>query len=378
MEPFYSNEYKIGLLGGGQLGKMLIQEAVNFNANISVLDPDVNAPCKDLVGDFNVGNLKDFDTVFNFGKDKQLVTIEIEHVNVDALEALEKEGVTVYPQPRVLRIIQDKGLQKDFYAAHNIPTAPYSLINDVSEIKTFPIVQKMRTGGYDGKGVAVLQSENDIATKGLPGASVLEELVPFETELSVIAARNANGEVKCFPLVDMAFNAEANLVEFLFSPAPYSVEIEQEAQAIATDIAKKLEIVGLLAVEMFLTKDGQLLVNEIAPRPHNSGHHTIEANDTSQYEQHFRAITNMPLGNTAILSPAVMLNLLGEAGHTGEATYVGLEQTVSQPGVHVHLYGKKVTKPFRKMGHITVINKSIEEAKNIAKQIQKELKIISK
>ncbi len=371
---------KLGILGGGQLGRMLIQEAVNFNIHISVLDPSVNAPCADLANNFVVGNFSDYQTVLDFGKTVDVLTIEIEHVNIDALEELERLGKKVFPRPQALRTIQDKGLQKQFYKANNIPTAPFHLIDNAEDALLFkekgPFMQKLRKGGYDGKGVTPLRTEAEFKS-AFNAPSVLEEFVPFVKELAVIVARNERGEIATFPLVEMEFNPEANLVEFIFSPANVNVEIENNAKKIAIDIANKLEHVGLLAIELFLTAEGNLLVNEIAPRPHNSGHHTIEACFVSQYGMHLRAILNMPLGSTGLRTPAVMINLLGEKGFEGKARYENIEEVLDTEGAYIHLYGKEDTKPFRKMGHITVCNSNLEEAKDIARRFLKEVRIVS-
>ena len=369
---------KLGILGGGQLGRMLIQEAVNFNIHISVLDPSVNAPCAALANSFVVGNFNDYQTVLDFGKTVDVLTIEIEHVNIEALEELESLGKKVFPTSQALRAIQDKGLQKQFYRANNIPTAPFHLIDNAEDALLFkekgPFMQKLRKGGYDGKGVTPLRTEAEFKS-AFNAPSVLEEFVPFVKELAVIVARNESGELATFPLVEMEFNPEANLVEFIFSPANVNVEIEINAKKIATDIANKLEHVGLLAIELFLTEDGNLLVNEIAPRPHNSGHHTIEACFVSQYGMHLRAILNMPLGSTGLRTPAVMINLLGEKGFEGKARYENIEEVLHTEGAYIHLYGKEDTKPFRKMGHITVCNSNLEEAKDTARKFLSEVKV---
>lgn len=369
---------KLGILGGGQLGRMLIQDAVNFNIHISVLDPSVNAPCSDLANNFVVGNFNDYQTVLDFGKTVDVLTIEIEHVNIEALEELERLGKKVFPRPQALRTIQDKGLQKQFYKANNIPTAPFHLIDNAEDALLFkekgPFMQKLRKGGYDGKGVTPLRTEAEF-NAAFNAPSILEEFVPFVKELAVIVARNENGELATFPLVEMEFNPEANLVEFIFSPANVNVEIESNAKKIAIDIANKLEHVGLLAIELFLTEDGNLLVNEIAPRPHNSGHHTIEACFVSQYGMHLRAILNMPLGSTGLRTPAVMINLLGEKGFEGKARYENIEEVLHTEGAYIHLYGKEDTKPFRKMGHITVCNLNLEEAKDAARKFLAEVKV---
>jgi 5-(carboxyamino)imidazole ribonucleotide synthase len=371
---------KLGILGGGQLGRMLIQEAVNFNIHISVLDPAVNAPCADLANNFVVGNFNDYQTVLDFGKTVDVLTIEIEHVNIEALEELERLGKKVFPTPQALRTIQDKGLQKQFYKANNIPTAPFHLIDNAEDALLFkekgPFMQKLRKGGYDGKGVTPLRTEAEF-NAAFNAPSVLEEFVPFVKELAVIVARNESGEIATFPLVEMEFNPEANLVEFIFSPAHVNTDVEGNAKKIASDIANKLNHVGLLAIELFLTADGNLLVNEIAPRPHNSGHHTIEACFVSQYGMHLRAILNMPLGSTGLRTPAVMINLLGEKGFEGKARYENIEEVLHTEGAYIHLYGKEDTKPFRKMGHITVCNSNLEEAKDIARRFLKEVRVIS-
>jgi len=379
MSFFQPQQYKIGILGGGQLGKMLIQSAVNYNLNIAVLDDDANAPCRGI-SQFTKGSLTDYDTVYKFGRDKDIITIEIENVNTEALKALEKDGKKIYPQPEIIELIQDKGLQKMFYQRNNIPSADFFLIESSEQIVKysgfFPFFQKLRKGGYDGKGVAKLTDPGNLANAfNMP--SVLERLVDFDKEISVIVARNANGETKCFPVVECEFSPQANLVEFLFSPANIKKNIEKEAYATAIKLAEKLGIIGLLAVEFFLTKSGELLVNEIAPRPHNSGHHTIEANVVSQFEQHWRAILNLPLGDTSVIKPGVMVNLLGEPGYEGPARYSGMEDVLKFAGVYVHLYGKLETRPFRKMGHVTVVDEDMVKARQKAKTVKALLKIIS-
>jgi 5-(carboxyamino)imidazole ribonucleotide synthase len=380
MEPVNLSNIKLGILGGGQLGRMFIQEAINFNLPVHILDPDPNAPCKEISTSFTIGDLNDFDTVYEFGKKMDLLTIEIEHVNSDALEKLEKEGVKVYPQPAVLKIVQDKGLQKEFYSRNNIPTADFFLVKDKSEIKDysqhFPFMQKMRKGGYDGRGVTRL-TEPDAINNAFDQPSVLEKLIDFEKEISVIIARNASGEMKTFPVVELEFNPEANLVEFLFSPATISADVEGQAFKIAEQVASALDLKGILAVEMFVTRDGKVLVNEIAPRPHNSGHHTIEANFTSQYEQHLRSVLNLPLGSTESICASVMVNILGEKGFSGDAIYEGLNEVLSIEGIKLHLYGKKTTKPFRKMGHVTVLDKDLEKAKKKARKVKEILRVVS-
>lgn len=379
MKTFYG-DLKVGILGGGQLGRMWIQNALNYNVTCHVIDPDAHAPCKNICDNFQQGDITDFDTVYQFGQTVDLITIEIEKVNVKALEKLEQEGKMVFPQPSILKMIRDKGIQKQWMKDHQIPTSDFILINDKTELEkinwSMPYVQKSRKDGYDGKGVQIIRSKEDL-NSAFEKDSLVERMVEFEKEISVIVARNANGEVKCFPLVEMEFHPTANLVEFLISPADVSNYIEMKAENIAIDIAEKLELVGLLAVEMFLTKDGNILVNEMAPRPHNSGHQTIEGNITSQFEQHLRAIFNQPLGDTSSKYTSVMVNVLGEESYTGDAIYQGMEQLLELSGVYVHLYGKKITKPFRKMGHVTVVDDNRIEAINKAKFVKNTLKVIA-
>lgn len=379
MSSFYQ-DFKLGVLGGGQLGRMMIQSAIDFNIDVHILDPDPNAPCKDIATTFQVGTLTDFDTVYNFGKSCDLITIEIENVNTEALIKLQADGKKVFPQPKVIKLIQNKLHQKQFYKNNGIPTSPFVATKDqkaVQDQKEFlPFVNKLETEGYDGRGVQIITSERGLE-KAFAAPSFVEKLVDFEVEIGVIVARNEQGEIKSYPTVEMAFHPEKNLVEYLFSPATLEKDIEVKAQKIAANIIEKLDMVGLLAVEMFVTKGGDVLVNEVAPRTHNSGHQTIEGNVTSQFEQHLRAILNMPLGNTATVIPTAMVNLLGEEGHTGQAKYEGLNEVLGQDGVHLHLYGKKMTKPFRKMGHITIVNKDMTRLKEKVNFVKDHLKIIA-
>jgi len=368
----------LGIIGGGQLGRMVIQSAINYNVDIHILDPDPNAPCKDIAQKFVHGKLTDFEAVYNFGKDCDVITIEIEHVNTEALTQLEKEGKKVFPQPHIIKLIQDKREQKQFYLKNNIPTAEFILTDNKDEVQShvafLPAVNKLGKEGYDGRGVQVIRSEADL-DKAFDAPSLLEKLVDFEKEIAVIVARNERGEMKAFPPVECVFHPVANLVEFLFSPAEISEAIHTKAIDTAQAVMEKLDMIGLLAVEMFVTRGGDILVNEIAPRPHNSEHHTIEANFTSQFEQHLRAVMNMPLGDTGIRSAAAMVNLLGEDGYTGEALVEGLDEALSEKGIHIHLYGKKITKPFRKMGHVTILEEDIDELKNKAKRFKNLIKI---
>ncbi|MCH7401566.1 5-(carboxyamino)imidazole ribonucleotide synthase [Belliella kenyensis] len=368
----------LGILGGGQLGRMVIQSAINYNIDIHILDPDPNAPCKSIAHDFQQGSLTDFDTVYAFGKSCDIITIEIENVNTEALQQLANEGKEVFPQPHLIKLIQDKRQQKQFYKDNNIPTADFVLTDDrdavIQHAEFLPAVNKLGKDGYDGRGVQVLRSQADLE-KAFDAPGLLEKLIDFDKELAVIVARNKRGELIAYPAVECAFHPTANLVEFLFAPASVNEKIEQKAKEIAIQVIESLDLIGILAVELFVTKSGEILVNEIAPRPHNSGHHTIEANFTSQFEQHLRAVMNMPLGNTELRTPAAMVNLLGEEGHSGEALVEGLDQALSERGVYVHLYGKKITKPFRKMGHATVLDENVDMLKERAMRIKEIIKI---
>lgn len=357
---------------------MLIQSGIDFNFNFAVLDPDDHAPCKGLA-EFHHGKLTDFDTVMKFGEQCDIITIEIENVNTQALKELVKKGKKVFPQPEVIELIQDKRVQKSFYKDNQIPTANFVLTEnkeDVARLAKLPVVNKLGKEGYDGRGVQVLRVKEDLQ-KAFDKPGLLEDLIDFEKEISVIVARNEKGEIETFPAVEMVFHPEQNLVEYLFAPAQISTSIAQQAEAIAKSVIEKLGMIGLLAVEMFVTKSGEVLVNEVAPRPHNSGHQTIETNITSQYEQHLRAITGLPLGKTDLLLPGAMVNLLGEPGFSGPARYEGFEEVIRVKGVHVHLYGKAQTKPFRKMGHVTIVDEDIDSLKQKANFVKRTLKVIA-
>ena len=371
-------ETRLGILGGGQLGRMLLQAGIDLNLYTLILDPDPDAPCKHLCQEFYQGSFADYDTVYQFGKKCDVLTIEIEHVNTAALFQLQAEGVQVYPQPEAIQIIQDKGLQKQFYQEKTISSADFLLVQNQAEVKEktafLPAFQKLRKSGYDGRGVVRLANAEAIE-KGFDAPSVLEKYVDFEKELAVICARNISGEITCFPVVELSFHPEHNLVDYLFSPAAIAPETEQAARELAHKVISSFNLVGLLAVEMFLTRNGELLVNEVAPRPHNSGHHTYKANYTSQFEQHLRAILDLPLGDTGLHSAAVMLNLLGEAGFSGEAVYEGADAALAVPGVSIHLYGKKYTRPFRKMGHLTITAATVTEARGKADQLKNTVKV---
>lgn len=370
----------LGILGGGQLGRMVIQSAISYNLDVHILDPDANAPCRSICQKFVQGNLKDYDTVYAFGKDCDVITIEIEHVNTEALEQLVADGKKVFPQPELIRLIQDKRVQKTFYQEHGIPTAEFVLTDTKEDVyaqaEFLPAVNKLGKEGYDGRGVQIMRTKEDLS-KAFEAPSLLEKLIPFEQEIAVIVARNERGELVAYPPVECAFHPTANLVEFLFAPASISHAVAEKAKAVAIQVIEALALIGILAVELFVTKEGEVLVNEIAPRPHNSGHHTIEANFTSQFEQHMRAVMNMPLGNPDLRMPAAMVNLLGEEGYSGDVLVEGLDEAMREKGVYVHLYGKKVTKPFRKMGHVTILDESVEHLKTRAIALKELIKIKS-
>ncbi|WP_340063522.1 5-(carboxyamino)imidazole ribonucleotide synthase [Ascidiimonas aurantiaca] len=381
---YFSSDFKLGILGGGQLGKMLLYETRKFDVYTLVMDPSPDAPCKIACNEFFQGDLMDFKTVYEFGKKADVLTIEIEHVNVAALEKLESEGLQVYPSSNTLRIIQNKAKQKLFYIDNDIPTAPFTRFAYTNGIETaiknealaFPFVWKSTQFGYDGQGVKIVKTYSDL--EGLPNVEcITETLIPFESELAVIVARNEQGHVSTYPVVEMEFHPEANQVEYVICPARIDKKIAERAQIIALKVSNALKHVGLLAVEMFLTKDHKILVNEVAPRPHNSGHYSIEASYTNQFEQHLRAVLNLPLGKTESKVQGVMVNLVGSEGHTGPVVYENMEQILTLKGVTPHIYGKKETRPFRKMGHVTIVNENMNEARTTAEKVKNTIRVIS-
>ena len=385
MKDYFSSDFKLGVLGGGQLGRMLLAETQKFDIYTSILDSSPEAPCAQICNEFHQGNLLDFNTVYNFGKQVDLLTIEIENVNIDALDLLEREGLTIYPTPKSIRIIQSKATQKNFYKDKNIPTAPYFHYAYLEELKhsyqnniiEFPFVWKAARFGYDGTGVKIVRAFEDL--ENLPkGECIVEKLIPFKNELAVIVARNHNGEVASYPVVEMEFHPEANQVEYVICPARIDQSIAKKAREVALKVADAFDFVGLLAVEMFQTEEDEILVNEVAPRTHNSGHYSIEASYTNQFEQHLRSILNLPLGNTESKVAGIMVNLVGAEGHTGEGVYENIDKILQIDGVTPHIYGKKITKPFRKMGHVTIVDKDIDKARKVAQQVKKIIKVISK
>lgn len=382
---YFSSDFKLGILGGGQLGKMLLTETRKFDIQTYVLDPSDEAPSRIACNKFFQGNLMDFNTVYNFGKTVDVLTFEIELVNIEALEKLESEGIKVFPSPKTLRSIQNKGIQKDFYVENNIPTAPHKRFNDLKDLKigienamvTLPFVWKSAEFGYDGNGVKVVRSTSDL--ENLPNVEcIAEEMIPFKNELAVIVVRNPKGEIKTYPVVEMEFHPEANQVEYVICPARIDEKVAEKARAIALNVSEKFNHVGLLAVEMFQTNDDEILVNEVAPRPHNSGHYSIEASYTSQFENHLRAILDLPLGNTDSKVAGIMVNLVGEEGFSGQVVYENIEEILAIDGVTPHIYGKRETRPFRKMGHVTIVNENISEARKTAEEVKKLIRVISK
>ncbi|WP_298351607.1 5-(carboxyamino)imidazole ribonucleotide synthase [uncultured Dokdonia sp.] len=383
MKNYFSSQFKLGILGGGQLGKMMLYDTRKYDIQTYVLDPSNEAPCKIACNHFTQGSLMDYDTVVKFGRKVDVLTFEIESVNIDALETLEKEGIQVYPQPSVLRNIQDKGVQKDFYKKHNIPTASYEKYAFAKAVKgspqwldNLPFIWKSCTGGYDGKGVSVVRTASDLDT--LPEVPcIAEKMIPFKNELAVIVARNVSGEVKTYPVVEMEFHPEANQVEYVICPARIDETVAQKARDIAERVSNAFGHVGLLAVEMFQTENDEILVNEVAPRPHNSGHYSIEGSFTNQFEQHLRAILDLPLGNTDSKVASVMVNLVGDEGYTGQVKYENIEHIMGMDGVTPHIYGKKETRPFRKMGHVTIVDHNIEKARTVAEKVKGSIKVIA-
>ncbi len=385
---FFSSDFKLGILGGGQLGKMLLAETRKFDIQTYILDPSSEAPSQFGATKFFRGNLMDFETVYQFGKLVNLLTIEIENVNLDALDKLEEEGLPIYPSPKTLRLIQNKGFQKDFYVEKNIPTSKHQRFVGLNDLKIsleenkldFPFVWKCAQFGYDGNGVKIVRSTLDLID--LPEVEcIAEEMVAFKNELAVIVVRSVSGEVKTYPVVEMEFHPEANQVEYVICPARISKTVAEKAQKIALKVSEHFNHVGLLAVEMFHSEDSEdddkILVNEVAPRPHNSGHYSIEASYTSQFENHIRAILNLPLGNTDSKVAGIMVNLVGEDGFSGNVIYENIDKIMAIDGVTPHIYGKRETRPFRKMGHVTIVNEDMKEARKIAEEVKNSIRVIS-
>ncbi|WP_108866762.1 5-(carboxyamino)imidazole ribonucleotide synthase [Aquimarina aquimarini] len=384
MTNFFSSNFKLGILGGGQLGKMMLYETRKYDIQTYVMDPDQDAPSKIACDFFQQGNLMDYETVYNFGKKVDVLTFEIESVNLQALAKLEEEGKKVYPSAKTLEKIQNKGKQKLFYKEQNIPTATFTRFSNKAHLTEgitsnkikLPFVWKSTQGGYDGKGVSIIKSGADLVR--LPDVEcIAEELVNFKNELAVIVARTPSGEIKTYPVVEMEFHPEANQVEYVICPARIDDEISKKAMKVAESVSRAFEHVGILAVEMFLTQDNEILVNEVAPRPHNSGHYSIEASYTNQFEQQIRAILDLPLGATESKVAGIMVNLVGKEGYDGNVIYKNIENIMKMKGVTPHIYGKKQTRPFRKMGHVTIVHEDINEARKIAEKVKNTIEVIS-
>ena len=382
---YFSSNFTLGILGGGQLGKMLLQVTSKLSIKTNILDSSKDSPCKNLCNEFTIGNLMDFDSVYKFGKKCDLITFEIEHINIEALEKLESEGVPVYPSPRNLKVIQDKSLQKQFFIDNNIPTANFWYFKSFHDFKkspnrteiTFPCVWKKTKFGYDGYGVEIIKSIDELLK--LPDNEfIIEELIPFEKELATTIVRNKSGEIEVFPLVEMDFNKESNQVEYVICPAQVSNELNTLGTNIALKVSESFKHVGLLAIEMFLTKDNKIIVNEVAPRPHNSAHYSIEACENSQFQQHINSILNLSLGSSKTNINAIMVNLVGEKGYSGPVHYEGIDSAFKYGNVSVHIYGKSETKPNRKMGHVTIIDKDLKVGLNKAKSVKDLIKIKTK
>lgn len=350
---------KVGILGGGQLGRMLLQAAANYPIETFVLENDAECPAANLCHQFIIGDIKDFDTVYQFGKELDALTIEIENVNVEALEKLEKEGVKIFPKPSVLRTIKNKIFQKQYYQTHQIPTSEFIITNNKEELEQnidfLPAVQKLAEGGYDGRGVQILKNKADIST-AFSSPSILEKIIPIEKEIAQIVAINENGEIALYPLVVMHFDEDLNLLDYQICPSNLQKQTLYKIEAIALAVVRNFKSPGIFAVEMFVDRNENVFVNETAPRVHNSGHHTIEAHYCSQFDMLLRIILNYPLGNTNFIMPSIMVNIIGAEGHQGAVHYEGLNDVLKIPNCFVHLYGKKQTKPGRKMGHVTILN----------------------
>ena len=375
---------KLGILGGGQLGKMLINVARKWSIQTYILDPNPDCPASKCCDLFFNGDFNSYEDVYNFGKKVDIITIEIEHVNVKALYKLEDEGVAVYPSPSNIELIQNKGVQKDFFKKNKIPTSNYKrfankkiLSEYISKIESsYPFIWKSETMGYDGKGVKLVKCLSDLDEIN-ENSCVIEDVVDIKHELAVLVARNNSGESKSYPVLEMEFNQKSNQVEYVILPSRIPEKIKLKSLKVADLVSKSLEHVGIIAVELFCTNNGDVLVNEIAPRVHNSGHLTIESCITSQFEQHIRAIYNLTLGSVSQILPSVMINLVGENKHNGEAYYLNIDKAFDLDGVYPHLYGKKITKPYRKMGHITIIDEKLENAVSKARILKNTIKIIS-
>ncbi len=365
---------KIGILGGGQLGRMLLQAAANYPVETFVLENDTDCPAAHLCHHYIKGDIKNFDDVYKFGKNLDAITIEIENVNVDALEKLEADGVRVYPKPSVLRIIKNKIFQKQFYSDNRIPTAEYRIVHNRTDIAQYdyllPAVNKLAEGGYDGKGVEIIRTMEDI-NKVFPADGVLEKMIDIDKEIAQMVAINDKGETALYPAVEMIFDTNLNLLDFQLCPAGLDEKVLWKVEAIALSVARNFKSPGLFAVEMFVDKKGDVTVNETAPRVHNSGHHTIEAHYCSQFDMLWRVILGYPLGNTHAILPSIMVNIIGAEGYSGDVEYEGLNEVLTIDNAFVHLYGKKQTRAGRKMGHVTILSKEKQDLIHQSKKVKR-------
>ena len=371
-----STTLRVGILGGGQLGRMLLQEAANYTVKTFIMENDEECPAAHLCHHFTKGNIKEFEAVYNFGKGLDAITIEIENVNVEALEKLEAEGVKIYPKPSVLKTIKNKILQKEYYNKNEIPSSEYVITNSLAELNQhqdfLPAVHKIGEGGYDGKGVQLLKTKEDIV-KGFDTPSVLEKMFPIQKEIAQMIAINEKGETALYPAVEMLFDPQLNLLDYQLCPAELEEKTKWKAEAIALSVVRNFKSPGIFAVEMFVDKEGNVSVNETAPRVHNSGHHTIEAHYSSQFDMLWRVMLGYPLGNTDPILPSIMVNIIGAEGYSGDVRYEGLEEVLKIENAFVHLYGKKQTKPGRKMGHVTVLSKEKQELIHQSNKIKRTL-----
>jgi 5-(carboxyamino)imidazole ribonucleotide synthase len=374
----FSSDFRLGILGGGQLGKMMLYTTRKWDIATYVMDKNDAAPAFQGCDVFFEGDIMNYEAVMEFGEQVDVLTVEIENVNIEALQELEDKGIAVSPSAKVLNTIKNKARQKTFYKNNGIATAAFEMYDqpNLNHNRSYPFVWKSAEGGYDGNGVKIIRKASDL--ENLPMiACIYEDMVPFDLELAVIVARNAKGEMKTYPVVEMEFHPEANQVEYVICPARINMDISNRAQQLALQVSKAYEHVGLLAVELFLTKSGELLVNEVAPRPHNSGHYSIEGAITDQFEQHIRCVCNLPLGATDSTVASVMVNLVGEEGNEGKVVYEGIEDILSLPGVTPHIYGKKQTRPFRKMGHVTVVANNVIKARKLAEVVKNSIRVIA-
>jgi 5-(carboxyamino)imidazole ribonucleotide synthase len=374
----FSSDFTLGILGGGQLGKMMLYTTRKWDIATYVMDKDSTAPAFQGCDVYFEGDIMEYEAVMEFGEQVDVLTIEIENVNVQALQDLEDKGIAVSPSAKVLNLIRNKARQKSFYQNQHIATAPFDVYPKptLNHDRAYPFIWKSAEGGYDGKGVKVIRQASDL--NDLPQVEcIYEDRIDFDLELAVIVARNFDGEMKTYPVVEMEFHPEANQVEYVICPARINMDLSDRARALALQVSEAVEHVGLLAVELFLTKSGELLVNEVAPRPHNSGHYSIEGSITDQFEQHIRCVCNLPLGATESSVASVMVNLVGEEGHTGKVIYDGIEDILALPGVTPHIYGKKETRPFRKMGHVTVVADNVIKARELAEVVKAKIRVVA-